>query len=365
MNLPALPRLRAWSPTVALALLVAILVVALGIRRQESPILLVAELTLCALAALSGHSPRVGGLLTLAFLGVLAVTPGSVGLSAYAALLPILSASIAGRPWLRLGLALGALGLLMLLTNRTLLPGESLTDYALFWVGWVAAAWLFGDAMRALLEKSGRRAREQLEAQRHSIARDLHDTVAHSLSLIVMRGEQARLAGTTTREDLDFMVATADQSIQDLRGMLRLLRTTDFAGSQADTWTVAALPDVLEDSVRRLREHGFTPALSVEGDLTGLSASIQETLGKVTHEATTNVLRHGAPGTRCAILLEVGADAAELVMTSVPGRPARSGPEHPPLGVVGMRERVTAMGGQFSAGLGAERWITRASLPLG
>lgn len=364
MSLAVLLHRRAWSPTVALAVLVAGLVIVLALRRQQSAASVLPELALCALAALSGPLPRVGGALTVAFLGVLALNSGAPELSAYAALLPILSTSIAGRPWLRILFAVPILALLMVLTVRTLQPGESAADYLVFWIAWMAAPWLLGDAVRALIDGHARRWSDQLEAQRLGIARDLHDTVAHSLSLIVMRAEQSRLKGVTTTDDLDFMATTAHQSINDLRGMLTVLRADARAGVPRESWIVADLDGVLHASVDRLRAAGFQPSLSVEGDLTRLSPSVDEALGKVLHEATTNILRHGAPGTRCGLLVAVEDASVELVVSSVPGRGSRHA-DQPRLGLVGMRERVLSVGGEFSAGLGAERWITRAIVPLG
>lgn len=365
MTLAPLLRRRAWSPTVGIAVLVAGLVVVVAILRQEVTITLLFDLLLCAFAALSGPFLRVGGALTFGFLAAVVIASGTVGLSAYAALLPVLSASIAGRRWLRLGYAMAAFVLLMALTARTLRPDESIADYAIVWFGLVAAAWLFGDAIRALIETSARRWRDELEAQRLRIARDLHDTVAHALSLIVMRTEQARLAGGATNDDLDFVASTADQSIHDLRSMLTLLRSTEFSAGEADTWAASHLHHVLEASMARLRAEGFHPSLAVEGDLTRLSPSVDDALGKIAHEATTNIIRHGAPGSRCALMVAVDDTSVELVVTNVPGRAPRQDLDHLPLGVIGMRERAQAVGGEFSAGLGAHRWITRATVPLG
>lgn len=356
---------RAWSPSVGLAAVLALLVVVVAARRGDlSPVTLM-EVSLCLAAGLSGPFPRVGGPVTTALLAVFLLVPQELGLGAYAAVIPVLAAGVAGLRWLRGGLVAASFGLLVAISARTLRPDEVLADYALFWLGWVAAAWVFGNAVRELLVASERRWHDLLAEQRREIARDLHDTIAHGLSLIVMRGEQARLAGGASLEDMEFIVARADRAIQDLRGMLTLLRTDDAPDAvPRGVRSLRPLRDELLDSLAELRRHGFTPSLSVEGDLGRLPDSVSEALAKVVHEASSNIVRHGMAGTDSGVLVDVGDRDVELVVSSVP-RPARQEMrDHPPLGLAGMRERVQALGGDFSAGRGAERWIVRARIPF-
>lgn len=356
-------RFRVWSPSVLLAGLAAVIVVLTALRRGRFDLEVALELAICAAGAASTIAPLTGGVVALAILGVLGLDPSSsVGLGANAALIPIVSARLAGRPRLRWGLAAGAYLLLLLLTVRTLDPGESLFDYGLYWLIWVVAALLAGEAYQAAMELADRRWAERLEAQRHSIARDLHDTVARSLSSIVMRAEQARLRGSTDDGDLQFIVHTADCSISDLRLMLTMLRS----GSDPDAsepWLIGPIDSVLDACSEELRRNAFTAAIDLQGDIARLSDSASRALAKVAHEATSNVVRHGEPGSSCVILLHVGDAEAELLVTNVP-RSTRSEPEPGRLGIIGMQERIRALDGHFTAGHSGDRWVVHATLPL-
>lgn len=354
---------RVWSPSVLLAGLAAIMVALTALRRGRIDLEVVLELAICAAGAASMIAPLTGGIVALTVLGFLGLDPSSsVGLGANAALIPIVSARLAGRPRLRWGLAVSAYLLLLLLTVRTLDPEESLVDYGLYWLMWVVAALLAGEAYHAALELADRRWTERLEAQRFSIARDLHDTVARSLSSIVMRTERARLQGSTGEDDLQFIVHTASRSISDLRLMLTMLRS----GSDPDAsepWLIGPIDSVLDACGEELRRNRFTAAIDLRGDIARLSEAASRALAKVAHEATSNVVRHGEPGSSCVILLHVGDAEAELLVTNVP-RSVRSKQEPGRLGIIGMQERIRTLDGHFTAGDSGGRWVVHATLPI-
>lgn len=357
-------RFRVWSPSVLLAGLAAVIVLITALRRGRLDLGFVLELMICAAGAASVIAPLTSGVISLTILGLLGLVPGaSVGVGANAALIPIISARLAGRARLRWGLAAGAYPLLLLLTVRTLDPTESLLDYALYWLIWVVAALLAGEAYHAALELADRRWEERLEAQRLSIARDLHDTVARALSSIVMRVEQARLRGSTDDDDLRFIVRTADRSIGDLRLMLTVLRSRSDPEA-TEPWLVGSIDGVLEACGDELRRNRFTASIDLQGDIGRLSEAASVALAKVAHEATSNVVRHAEPASSCVILLSIDGAEADLLVTNVP----RSGEgEQAPdrLGIIGMQERIRALDGHFTAGQSGGRWVVHATLPLG
>lgn len=354
---------RETSPILFVASVIAALVLSVSLDRDQWVAGTYLELLVCLAAALSGLAPRLGSLLSVGLLSLTLYVGGGTGLGAFAPMLSIVSLGIIGANGLRLLISVWLWIVLVWWTNDTLRPGESLTQYALFWFGCVATGWAIGSMVRKYLSQSKQATQLKLAEQRRGIARDLHDTVAHSLSLIVMRAEQARLNGGATSHDLQFIAGTADRSIQDLRSMMALLRESQSSEPDRQIWQVEPIEEVLHSSVEKLRAHGFIPVLNIDGDLEALPPSANEALAKVTHEATANIVKHAVPNTNCALMIEVTDTNADLVISSVPKRHPMTR-RHSPLGLEGMRERIEALGGEFSAGPGAERWITQVHLPL-
>lgn len=350
------------NPVLAAAILNLIFVALAAIERNLWTWGVALELVACVAAAVAVYAPTTGSLACIAVLAGAVLVGDSTGVGAFSSLLVIATLGIEAKKRMRIAVTTAAYLVLLWWTWTTLRPGESIVQYALFWIGCIATAWAIGNSGRTYLLRSKEQWQQQLREQRRGIARDLHDTVAHSLSLIVMRTEQSRLKGHTSADDLQFIAATADRSIQDLRSMMELLRK-DEQLSAPEIWQVESVDEVVAASERRLRRHGFKPIVRLEGDLDRLPSSLNEALSKVTHEATTNIIKHAAPHTSCALLVEVGDSDAELVVTSVPMKDPVPR-THIPMGLDGMRERIQALGGEFSAGPGAERWITQARLPL-
>lgn len=362
MRLFAVQSGRMTSPFLALGMLVAVLVVVAAVEGERYTLGTLFELLACGAAAAAVYMPLGGVLACCTLLTLVASTDGGTGTGAFASLLVIALAGIAGRDLLRLIVSGWMLLLLIWWTARTLKPGESLLAYSIAWSALVAASYAVGALIHAYTARSKQLMAARLADQRRGIARDLHDTVAHSLSLIVMRAEQARLRGEADPDDLQFIAATADRSIHDLRGMMALLRA-DEADSSRDIWQVDPVQDVLPSACERLRNAGFAPVVNADGDLESLPPSVNAALAKVVYEATTNIIKHAAPASECAVMLEITELDAELVVSSVPKKGAVVQKEGQ-MGVDGMRERVHALGGEFSSGPSGRRWVTQVRLPL-
>ena len=223
------------------------------------------------------------------------------------------------------------------------------------------AAELTREKEHSALEES----RRALVEERTRIARELHDVVAHSMSVIQVQASTARyripgLSEAATSE-FDDIAATARSSLTEMRRMLGVLRTEDQTAELAPQQGIDDIP-VLVESIRRA---GVEVGLALEGQKTASSASpaVQIAAFRIVQEALSNAVRH-APGARIEVRLQADAATVRLhVRNSAPSRtPERHGTGY---GLRGMRERAELLGGSLSAGPAADGgWSVDAMLPL-
>jgi signal transduction histidine kinase len=234
-------------------------------------------------------------------------------------------------------------------------------DYVL-----LAAAWTLGDGVRQrrahaseLEERAARleREREEKAAQaaaqeRLRIARELHDVVAHSLSVIGVQAGAARLVldadphPTRAREAVAAIEATANQAMAEMRRALGILRATEPSGvALAPLPGLGQLP-ALQD---QLRSAGLPVGLTVQGTPQPLATSIDLSLYRIVQEALTNALKH-ARATRADVVVCWAAHEITVEVTDDGQGPstARAGSEG--AGTIGMRERVALFGGELQVG---------------
>jgi signal transduction histidine kinase len=209
---------------------------------------------------------------------------------------------------------------------------------------------------RSAYEADRRRASEE----RLGIARELHDVVAHSLSLINVqaavalelmdrRPEQARTALTAIKQ------ASRD-ALVDVQSVLDTLRRP---GEEAPLAPAPSLRD-LADLVRRAEATGLAVDARVTADLTALPSGAGAAGYRIVQEALTNVVRHADASRVSVLIAEDGGALVIEVADDGPGRPGDVGN-----GIRGMKERATALGGELTAGRQAGGgWRVRASLPL-
>jgi signal transduction histidine kinase len=257
-----------------------------------------------------------------------------------------------------------------------------------------AAAWFVGDSVRArrsymagLAGQEADRQREEIERAHRSvaeerlrIARELHDVVAHSLSVIAVQSGVGRHVAATQPEEarkaLAAVEATSRAALEELRGVLgSLRRAEDGAPALAPEPGVADLPQLVE----QVRAAGVPVELDVRGDPAPLSRGQQLSIYRIVQEALTNVVKHAGPA-RARVTLEYRRDAVTVgVADDGPGTgragagapdgagvaavaPVPSSGRH---GIVGMRERVETFGGKLVAGPGARGGFeVVASMPL-
>lgn len=229
-------------------------------------------------------------------------------------------------------------------------------------VALLVAAWALGDALRS----RRRQQRDQVEAavaeERLRIARELHDVVAHSMSLIaVQAGVGAHVIRTdvaAAEESLEVIADTSRRALEQTRSMLGMLREAPGDGTRPPVQGLADLAALVAD----VRTAGLEVALDQPAGLPDLDAATSLTAYRVVQESLTNVIKHSAAGSaRVTATVAAGALTVEVVD---PG-PARSGPAptsgH---GLLGLGERVRLLGGSLEAGPHGAGFRVHAVLPV-
>ena len=201
-------------------------------------------------------------------------------------------------------------------------------------------------------------ARRRAVEERLRIARELHDSLTHSISVIkVQAGVAAHLAKKKGEEPSDALLAIQEASsdaIRELRSTLDVLRREDDLNGSG--------LDLLPALVERARASGIPTTCTVLGDRRTLPPEIDQVAYRVIQEALTNVTRH-AGNASASVQLTYGARTLTIRVDD-DGAGSRR-PPVPGYGLVGMRERVTAVGGRLRAEPGASRGFTvLAELPV-
>jgi signal transduction histidine kinase len=216
----------------------------------------------------------------------------------------------------------------------------------------------------AALERDGvRRAQEAVEAERSRIARELHDVVAHAMSVIVVQAGAERhvLAPEqeSTRAVLEAIEHTSRQALGEMRRLLGMMRDTDQVLTLAPQPSLIHLPDLCQ----QMRSAGLPVALDMDGDLTDLPPGVDVSAYRIVQEALTNALKHAGPASaRVVVRQRPGTLEVEVVDDGIGANGADSGGH----GLVGMRERVTVYGGRLETGnRPSGGYAVRVHLPLG
>jgi signal transduction histidine kinase len=195
-------------------------------------------------------------------------------------------------------------------------------------------------------------AQRAVAAERARIARELHDVVAHHLSVMVIQaGAARRLLDAHPEQTRAALAAIEDagrQGLGAMPGLLRALRDDQ----QADTLAPQPTLGELEALVAQVQAAGLPVELRIEGTPRPLPAAVDLSAYRVAQEALTNTLKHAGPAS-AQLLVRYGRDALEItaVDNGGGGEPAANGPSRPGgQGLVGMRERVNLFGGELRAG---------------
>jgi signal transduction histidine kinase len=238
--------------------------------------------------------------------------------------------------------------------------------FAFFLGGPFVAGWVIRirrERERSLVAEREERARAAVAEERTRIARELHDVVAHAVSVIVLQARGARRALETepreARDAVDAIESTAAGALAEMRRLLGMLRADD------ETLALAPQPSLagLEALAEQVREAGLPIELRIEGEPRELPPGVDLSAYRIVQEALTNVLKHAGAHANARVLVRYGEDHVDVeVVDDGSGRANGDGGGH---GLLGMRERVTVYGGVFESGPRPDGGFTvRASLPL-
>lgn len=246
---------------------------------------------------------------------------------------------------------------------------DTLTLYVAFSVAPVAAC-AMGRAVGARRAYEARAAERALVDERLRIARDLHDGVAHSLSLITVQASVANHVAADRPEEARSALAVIEgagrEALRELRRMLGVLRSSDdgAAGGPADP---ELEPAPTADRLAELAGRASTAGVSVDLDVTSvdnLPSAVGLSVYRIVQESLTNIVKHAAPA-RCWVKVDGSGGAVSVEVVDDGARavawPA-GGEGH---GLIGMRERVSLFAGEFTAGpLAGGGFRVYAELPL-
>ncbi|MFJ5520801.1 sensor histidine kinase [Streptomyces griseoluteus] len=234
-----------------------------------------------------------------------------------------------------------------------------------------ALAWVLGDSMRtrrayfAQLEERAARLEKEREAQakvavaaeRARIARELHDVVAHNVSVMVVQADGAAYvldaAPDQARQALETISSTGRQALAEMRRLLGVLRT----GEHQESGEYVPQPDVeqIDDLIEQCRDAGLPVDFKVEGTPRPLPSGVELTAYRIVQEALTNTRKHGGPEAGASVRLVYFDDGLGLLVED-DGKGAphelyeEGGADGQGHGLIGMRERVGMVGGTLDAG---------------
>lgn len=237
-----------------------------------------------------------------------------------------------------------------------------------FWMGGAGIALITGYMLRRqqqtlseLRRAQAALAEDAVQRERQRIAREVHDVVAHTMTVTLMHLQAARRAldhePDAVRAALEEAETLGRRSLSDIRRTVGLLRADD------DAPETRALPEAgdITALLESYRTAGVTVRAEVRADLDALGPAASLTLYRLVQEALANAASHaaGAP-----VDLTVRTDGQDVVVdVSNPAAPGTTPGGAGGLGLVGMRERVRALGGTLRAGADGDRWRVQARVP--
>jgi signal transduction histidine kinase len=260
---------------------------------------------------------------------------------------------------LAIALIAAAVGLLLLgefSISRNLIPAGATS----------LVAWVIGDYMRSrrqffheLVERHRHEREQAAEEERLRIARELHDVVAHNVSVMAIQAGAARVSGSSNPETLETIERSARDTLAELNKLLGVLRKSPGAPQLAPQPTL----DDVDALLKPARDAGLDATLRVTGERRTLSGAVDLSAYRIVQEAITNVLKH-AGASRVEVAIDYGTNALTLSVTDNGSGPPGTGASNGH-GLVGMRERVELFGGALSTGSSSLGGFTvRATLPV-
>jgi signal transduction histidine kinase len=237
------------------------------------------------------------------------------------------------------------------------------TDDATFTMAVAVGAWALGEAARNRRVAIREEARRAVGEEQARIARELHDVIAHSVSVIVVQAGAADDVFETRPDQARSALRSIERSGREAQRELRRLLSAVRPGEGEDPRAPQPGLEQVDALAERLRASGLEVAVRREGEVPEVPAGVDLSAYRIVQEALTNTLRH-ARATRADVSLRYGDDAIEVEVRD-DGRGEAAGGDGDGHGIVGMRERASLLGGTLEAGpLPGGGYRVRARLPL-
>ena len=360
---------RRW-PALAAAFGLTVLVVAAAVTAPPGRIRL--DLISSALLVVPALATAARRRFPLTVLGLATAGLLVYQLRGYPGVAPALTVMVAlytvvrsGRPW-PAGLAVAIVLVGGTVAERAGTDTPYVLQRWLLLIGWMVAACVAGELSRqravhlaAVEQRAEETARRRADEERLRIARDLHDSLTHSISLIKVQAgvavHLARKRGEPVPEALLTIQEAGRDAMRELRATLEVLRAEDDPAAEG--------LDRVDRLVAGARKAGVPVTVTVTGRPCALPAPVDRAAYRIVQEALTNVTRHAGPAP-AAVRLHYSDDALAVhIDDDGPG----DGPAEPApgVGLTGMRERVAALGGSLHAGhRDGGGFSVHATLPL-
>src|SRR5215212_9153637 len=284
--------------------------------------------------------------------------------------------------WSRFGLAIGMTGMVLInlvsdsSDDAGAYIGTLLLAIALPWAAgraakeWAQRALELERVNTALKAEQEQRSLLAVADERSRIARELHDVVAHSISVMVVQAEGAKRMmdrdPRRAKSALEQIEGTGRAALVEMRRLLGVLRKD----GESPVRTPQPGTQTLDMLVNRAQEAGLDVRVAMDGKPKTLPAGIDVSVFRIIQEALTNSLKHAGP-TRADVLITYGEDDVEVEIVDaglVNGfEPPTADPEHPQHGLLGMKERVSLYGGEIVTGPcedGRDGYRVWARIPL-
>jgi signal transduction histidine kinase len=246
-----------------------------------------------------------------------------------------------------------------------------LVGNAIFYLLLSSSAWAMGRwsrSARDTVEQHRRRLAQATEAardERQRIARELHDILAHTVTVMVLQAGGARrvLAADPASADdaLERIEEVGKTAMGELRRMLTLVRSPALVGDEPSQRGIADIGSLLADAFRA----GVASRLEVRGSPVPVPDSVDRTVYRIVQEAVTNIIRHSGPGTAAVVRLTWEGSLRIEIVDDGGGSPVmEAGELSTGHGLLGLAERVAVFGGTFTAGPCRRGFRVHVSLPL-
>jgi len=278
----------------------------------------------------------------------------------------VYAVSVYGRTTARLAVAGIAIAVIVLAVALLLFGGFSVSRNLIPAGALSLVAWVIGDYIRSrrqffgeLVSRHQHDREEAAEEERLRIARELHDVVAHNVSVMAIQAGAARVSGNSSAEALESIEQGARDTLSELNKLLGVLRKGPGA-------PLAPQPSLDEADMllKPAREAGLEATLKVTGVPRPLPAAVELSAYRIIQEAITNVLKH-ANASRVQVTVDYAPDSLRLTIGDNGSGPQQAVGASTGHGLIGMRERVALFGGEVSTGTSSLGGFTvRAKLPL-